>query len=707
MLPLAAASPNPTGLRWVAILLAAAGAAGYALGARAQNRAVPGGGGRLPVRQVLRLLGNRGWLAGLALLGAGTALHVLALSMAPLTVVQPVGVLALPLTAAFDAASRRTRLSRTSVLAVAACTGGVGLFVVLAATTTAAAPATRNDVLEILGLLAATLVVLAVGALLAKGRLRSLMQTVAAGACFGFVAALTKVALTHLTAADAPGVLLALPGLVVALLVGGWYAQQAHANAPTEVVVAGLTVVDPLVAVGIGVAVLGEAANATPAVTAALLACGVFAVAGVIGLSRHRAATPPLTSPGRCGGREELPAGRLRILLAADTYPPDVNGAARFTQRLAAGLASRGHEVHVLCPAPAPGPSLFPELVGGVGGLVVHRLASHGVGVHPTFRVCLPWRIARPVAELIGTIAPDVVHTQSHFIVGREVIRSAVRQRVPVIATNHFMPENLLAYTRIPVWLHATAARLAWRDLHRVYARVHAVTAPTPRAAALLHQTGFHRPVQAISCGIDLTRYQQACAAPATHLTVLFVGRLDVEKRVDELVTAMTLLPPDLPARLEIVGTGSQHTRLHALAHRLGLHQQVRFHGLVGEPALLDAYARCTVFCMPGTAELQSLATMEAMAAGKPVVAADAMALPHLVHDGVNGWLYPPGDPAALAERLTRVLTQPETTRAAMGAASREIVTRHDIATTLATFESLYRAALHPRVADPIEGRVA
>jgi phosphatidylinositol alpha 1,6-mannosyltransferase len=96
---------------------------------------------------------------------------------------------------------------------------------------------------------------------------------------------------------------------------------------------------------------------------------------------------------------------------------------------------------------------------------------------------------------------------------------------------------------------------------------------------------------------------------------------------------------------------------------------------------------------MPGAAELQSLATMEAMAAGRPVVAADAMALPHLVRHGHNGWLYPPGDISALAARLASLLADPAR-RAAMGAASRQLIAGHSSDATVTRFEALYHQVL-------------
>ena len=108
------------------------------------------------------------------------------------------------------------------------------------------------------------------------------------------------------------------------------------------------------------------------------------------------------------------------------------------------------------------------------------------------------------------------------------------------------------------------------------------------------------------------------------------------------------------------------------------------------EDELVSAYAGAAVFCMPGIAELQSLVTLEAMASGTPVIAADAMALPHLVRPGRNGWLYKPGDIGELTARLTTLLGDPALRRR-MGAASRELVNEHAFDTTLDRFEGIYR----------------
>jgi glycosyltransferase involved in cell wall biosynthesis len=284
-----------------------------------------------------------------------------------------------------------------------------------------------------------------------------------------------------------------------------------------------------------------------------------------------------------------------------------------------------------------------------------------------------------------------VVHVQAHFAVGRTALRVAGEHGVPVIATNHFLPENLLGYAPIPKALRAPIAGLAWRDLVRVYRNAQIVTAPTPRGVELLAAHGLPGRPRAVSCGIDLTHYAaRRTTVAARSISVLFVGRLDEEKNVDELIRALALVPD---VRAEIVGDGARRERLIALAHTLGVLSRVRFRGFVSEQDLVRAYQEADVFCMPGTAELQSLATMEAMAAGLPVIAADAMALPHLVQPRVNGLLYQPGHVEQLAAGISE-LSRDTAARAAMGQAGRRMVAMHDIDRTLDAFDGIYREVI-------------
>jgi glycosyltransferase involved in cell wall biosynthesis len=385
------------------------------------------------------------------------------------------------------------------------------------------------------------------------------------------------------------------------------------------------------------------------------------------------------------------------VLIAADTFAPDVNGAARFAERLAGGLVSRGHEVHVIAPAASRRHGTWLETHDGQV-MTMHRLHSWRWHPHDWLRFALPWIVRSHSRRLFDTVNPDVVHFQSHINIGHGVAIEAEKRGIRIIGTNHFMPENIFEFSMIPKGFQDRAVQALWKAARRTYNRAEAVTTPTLRAAEFLEKYTGLTGVHAISCGINADNYQPNWE-PRTENRILFVGRVTGEKQIDVLLQAVKLLPAELDAKVEIVGGGDQKRNLEHLAEALGIRDRVTFAGYVTDDELRDAYSRATVFAMPSIAELQSIATMEAMASALPVVAADAMALPHLVHDGHNGYLFRPGNARDLADKLTAVLTASPDDLVAMKRESLRLIGAHDINRTLNTFEALYRGE---PVADPV-----
>jgi 1,2-diacylglycerol 3-alpha-glucosyltransferase len=382
----------------------------------------------------------------------------------------------------------------------------------------------------------------------------------------------------------------------------------------------------------------------------------------------------------------------LTILIAADTYPPHVNGAAQFGYRLAKGMTARGHNVHVLACRPDTGKS-YTEFRDEA---TVHRLRSHGVFTHEYFRICFPWEIKKEISLLFDKVQPDVVHIQSHYMIGEHVLYEAVKRGIRVVATNHFMPENLNPFLPFPQWFKDIVGRISWKDMGKVMGQADVVTTPTPLAAKAMHQHAFLRKVLPLSNGIDSSAYELQpgeSIEPHSNPTVLFAGRLAEEKHVDVLIDAVAKTPRALNVHLEIVGGGEVRPALEAQVARLGLGDRVKFLGLASDEELREAYIKADIFCMPGTAELQSLVTLEAMSASTPVLLANAMALPHLVRDGENGYLFTPNDSTELAAKITKLVELPQDELEAMGKLSREMVEPHSINGTLQTFEDLYRGA--------------
>jgi glycosyltransferase involved in cell wall biosynthesis len=417
-------------------------------------------------------------------------------------------------------------------------------------------------------------------------------------------------------------------------------------------------------------------------------------------------------------------------MIVTDQYAPMVGGVPTVTSELAAGLSERGHAVAVV----APGETRHgPGDPGGTGlagtGLAGTGLAGTGPAVD--LRGSLPWPwypdqrlgLLPPgrARELMTTFAPDVVHIHSPLTLGAAARPAARRRRVPVVYTNHYLPLNVWPASARDPERDSTARRVrdaafyAW--LTGFANRCDHVTAPTATALRLLREHGLRAPSQAVSNGVDLARFSRGTPdealrsrleLPADRPLVLSVGRLSPEKRADVLIAAMGRLtvagqpgpgggPADAGRQpvLVLAGTGPEAARLQSLARHYGVADQVRFLGFVPDADLPGLYRLADVFAIASQAELQSLATMAAMASGLPVVAADAGALAELVHAGENGFLVRPGRAGEVADCLG-LLCADAGLRARMSNASARIIGEHDRHRVLARWESIYRALAWP-----------
>ncbi|PRI11052.1 glycosyltransferase [Leucobacter massiliensis] len=380
----------------------------------------------------------------------------------------------------------------------------------------------------------------------------------------------------------------------------------------------------------------------------------------------------------------------IRILIGCDTFLPDVNGAARFAERLAAGLVQRGEDVHVVAPSVRHNRTgTFVETIEGER-MTVHRWASWRWYPHDWLRFVLPWRARGYARRLLDRVRPDVIHIQSHIVIGRALAIEGAKRGIRIVATNHVMPENVLDFTPPPEKAKRVFVRGGWTAAARVLRLASAVTPPPRRAADFLERNTHRRGVLPVSCGLRAANYT-ADLTPRSSNRLVFVGRVTLEKEIDVILRAIPRIDPALDVSLTIVGDGDQRRNLEKLAVELGIADRVRFTGRVSDEQLRAQLTGASAFVIASIAELQSIATMEAMASGLPIVAADAMALPHLVHEGENGYLFQPGNDRELAERIERVLRLSPEEYQRMQRASLDAVQVHDIDRTLDTFEALYR----------------
>ncbi|GAA2222476.1 DMT family transporter [Herbiconiux moechotypicola] len=280
--------------QFIGIPIALVGAVFLSLGAQFQHRGVAkveantGEADKgLNVKQLLALLARPSWVIGTLMLGLAIVFQLTSLGFSPIIVVQPLGAVALVITAVLNSRVSKVKLNRSSVISIVLCVGGVGLFVLVAAFTARDKPVTTRDLIVILVILSVVLLLFAVAFVFLRKKFKAIAYIVGAGVLYGFVATLAKVVISRLFQEDFGWLtILALAGLLAAAALGGYFVQNAYASGPPDLVIAGLTVIDPLVAVAIGITVLGEASQAPPWALVAYVLFGLVAILGVFGLAR-------------------------------------------------------------------------------------------------------------------------------------------------------------------------------------------------------------------------------------------------------------------------------------------------------------------------------------------------------------------------------------------------------------------------------------
>ncbi len=285
---------TPEIVRAIAILLAVLGAFFLSLGAQFQNDAVTKHYvpktkkiSALRFRQILDLMRRPKWLTGTSFLLLAALFQLGALALAPLIVVQPIGALALILTSVMNARIYNVKLDSKTLAAIAIILLGVAAFVSLAATSAVSTEMSDQKLLQVVGIMILLLAVFGLSFSWSKGNVGPLAYILGAGVLYGFTASLAKVVIQRLYQGDYNLLtLLAVGALLGAIFLGGWFVQNAYASGPPDLVIAGLTVVDPAVAVGIGIVILGEASKADVTQVTGFIIAGAIAMAGVLMLSK-------------------------------------------------------------------------------------------------------------------------------------------------------------------------------------------------------------------------------------------------------------------------------------------------------------------------------------------------------------------------------------------------------------------------------------
>ncbi|UZJ25636.1 glycosyltransferase family 4 protein [Rhodococcus antarcticus] len=398
----------------------------------------------------------------------------------------------------------------------------------------------------------------------------------------------------------------------------------------------------------------------------------------------------------------------MRVLLVSWEHPPVVvGGLGRHVHALGAHLAADGHEVVVLCRRPmgtdaATHPSTD-EVVDGVRVVAVAEDPLHLVFTDDL----VAWTLAMGHALLRAGLAlgwrPDVVHAHD-WLVAHPAVALAEHHGVPLVATVHATEAG-----RHGGWISAPLNRqvhsVEWWLVRSADAVITCSAAMRDEAVELFAPTA---PITVLHNGVEPgvePRVEPGVEqAPDVHRypddgTVLYLGRLEHEKGVHDLLAAMPRIRRAHPgARLVVAGAGTQQAwlRERARAHRVA--RAVTWTGHLGPAEIAEQLARATVVVLPSRYEPFGIVALEAAAARVPVVASDAGGLGEAVLDGVTGLAFPVGDVRALAAAVVAVLDDPRAAAARAEAAHARLATDFSWPAIAAATAELYaRTRRRPR----------
>jgi len=391
----------------------------------------------------------------------------------------------------------------------------------------------------------------------------------------------------------------------------------------------------------------------------------------------------------------------MRIAFFTDSYLPIRDGVSSVVSGLAHALGRQGHEVRIYTPRPYG--SAVPETIVEDGVPVV-RSRSVPVPYYPGYRFSIfPFvQVERSgVAEWA-----DVIHLHTPGMMGAVAFLSGRGHRKPIVGTFHTniwaSRESFPGGPLIDLFY-----RVTWWWTRGLYWRLDRTTVPTATARDELVRASkkpYARPIEVIPNGIELEHFhpganrpdwRERCGLSAAPL-VTYLGRLTADKGALRFLDAVEELVRTRDLAVAIAGSGPAEPEVVArLKSNPALARCARYLGSVAEEEKAALLAQSDVFVLPSVSDTSSIAVLEAMACGTPVVVSDVGGVSDLVADGVTGRLAHLAEPGALSTTIDEMLSDSAGLERMGRAAAEYVVRSASIDSTARRFIALYASLLN------------
>ena len=363
----------------------------------------------------------------------------------------------------------------------------------------------------------------------------------------------------------------------------------------------------------------------------------------------------------------EAISSRMRILHVVTAFPRQKDDPiAPWLVELLHRLRARGHEIEVLAAS-----------YRGLGdqnsdGIPIHRFRYFPARWERlTHEETAPDRMRRSPVYAIMPVFFLIAGMRRAWALARQRRYDMVHVHWPMpmvllgwaAQRGHAMPMVTTFYGIELRWVQSRLPFLKWlvRRAARTSAQAVAISSYTARELRKFADV----PIEVIPYTAELPAPSSPPTARGAERSILFVGRLIERKGVQHLIRALGIVRQQTPARLVVIGDGPERVHLEQTAREAGVSEHVDFRGRVSDEALRQAYAAASVFVLPSVLDARQdteglgVVLLEAMNYSVPVIASDIGGITDIVQHDRTGLLVPPGDAPALANALSRVLTDP------------------------------------------------
>ncbi len=392
----------------------------------------------------------------------------------------------------------------------------------------------------------------------------------------------------------------------------------------------------------------------------------------------------------------------MKIAIFSDNFYPEISGIADSIISLAKELDKRGYKIDFYVP--------WYSLKNYKKINAIKKEVNTSENINVIRFLSLPFPAGTQQARLvipsfwrwlyIWKNRPDIIFSQLVFGVGLEGLISSKILNIPMVGTNHTAITEFVKYSPLKArWFSNFMLRyISWYYNHCRF-----VTGPSQSILTEMEENGLKSPHKVVSNPIDTEDFSPINEDSAQKLkkrfnfsdnTLIFAGRLAIEKDIDVLIRAIILVKKEIPEiSLALAGHGQDEMRLKKLAKDLDVEDNVNFLGTLNKPTLAKAFQASEIFVTASTSETQGMTILQAMACGKPVIGVRARALPEYINCDNNGILVNPGEHQALAKNIIILLNNKEK-RVKLGKEGRKTAENFSASNIASVWENIFKQQL-------------